>query len=193
MQRILLILWACVSISNGFAKSQSLDSVLAEVNDAVITESELSKQIVDAQQQLKIRNLPIPDASALRKQVFEHLVDLTIQLQFAKNNNMSLEDDELNDIIKGIATQNHLSFEQMQTEVEKAGMSWSDYRQNLRKEVIISRLQQGAVGRDIHISEHQVDSYMKDARKEFNTKRKYHLLNIVFFEKLVLDPIEEFQ
>lgn len=179
MRLILILLCSLINLHYLHASSHTLDAVVAEVNDAVITESELDKQMQVAKQQLQARNLPLPQDSALRKQIFQHLLDVTLQLQFAKNNNISLDDAELDEIIKSIALQNHYTVEQMQNELQKAGMSWSDYRQNLKKEVLMTRLQQASIGRDIHISERQVDSYMQEALNEQVSKRKYHLLNIV--------------
>ena len=129
--------------------------------------------------QLEARHVNAPVLDVLRKQVFQHLVDVNLQLQFAKNNNIVLENDELEEIIKNIALQNKLPIEQMKTEVEKTGLSWQRYKDNLKKEIIITRLQQQAVGRDIHISERQVDSYMKDALQEQAGQKKYHLFNIL--------------
>lgn len=179
MPFILFLIFSWFSVVDCNAKSQALDSVLAEVNDAIITESELTKALQDTMQQLKMQNLPVPAYADLRKQVFQHLLDVTLQLQFAKNNNITLDDQELHEIIKGIALQNHLSVEQMQAELKKAGLDWQDYQQKLKKEILLTRLQQTAVGREIRISERQVDSYMKDALKAQVVKRKYHLLNIV--------------
>jgi len=179
MRLILILSFLLIHLTNPYAGPHALDSVVAEVNDAVITESELNKQMKDAKQQLQARNLPVPEDQVLRKQIFQHFLDLTLQLQFAKNNNMSIDDAELDEIIKTIALQNHYTVEQMQAELQKAGMAWSDYRQNLKKEVLITRLQQASIGRDIHISERQVDSYMNEALDEQVKKRKYHLLNMV--------------
>ena len=159
--------------------AESLDSVVAEINEAIITKSELERNMQETKAQLEARHVNPPSDAELRKQVFQHLVDVNLQLQFAKNNNLTVSDDELSEIIKNIALQNKISLDQMKIEVEKTGFSWERYRENLKKEIIMTRLQQQAVGRDIHISERQVDSYMKDALQEQVGQKKYHLFNIL--------------
>jgi peptidyl-prolyl cis-trans isomerase SurA len=169
---------------------ESLDAVVAEVNDGIITKSELEKNIKDTKMQLKSRHLPVPANSVLHKQVLEHLIDVNLQLQFAKNNNIDVNDEELEEIIKNIAVQNHITLEQLQQELSKIGMNWGDYKQNLKKEIIITRLQQQAVGRDIHITESQVKSYLKGATIEQVGQKKYHLLNILIPLSDAPTPVE---
>lgn len=162
-----------------FSFSEPLDTVVAEVNDSIITKTEIDANLTETKQQLAARHVEMPSDEALRKQVFQHLIDVTLQLQFAKNNNIVLEDEELDDIIKNIALQNKLTVDQMKAEIAKAGMNWDRYRNNLKKEVVITRLQQQAVGRDIHINESQVDSYLKEAVAEQSGQKKFHLFNIL--------------
>lgn len=156
-----------------------LDTVVAEVNDSVITSSELEQHVAETKQQLSARQVAIPPDNVLRKQVLQHLIDVHLQLQLAKNNNMAVEDEELNDIIKNIALQNKLSIDDMREELTKHGMDWNHYRENLRKEILLSRVQQSAVGKDIHISESQVESYLKEAINEQTGQKKFHLQNIL--------------
>ena len=156
-----------------------LDTVVAEVNESVITRSELEQHVLETKQQLEARQMALPSENALRKQVLQHLIDVHLQLQLAKNNNIAVEDEELNDIIKNIATQNKLSLDDMRAEITKHGMDWNHYRENIRKEVLLSRIQQSAVGRDIHISDSQIESYLKDAIQEQAGQKKYHLQNIL--------------
>jgi peptidyl-prolyl cis-trans isomerase SurA len=177
MKRLIYFFIGFCVMSFGYA--ESLDMVVAEINEAIITKSELEQNVEETKVQLEARHVNAPVLDVLRKQVFQHLVDVNLQLQFAKNNNIVLENDELEEIIKNIALQNKLPIEQMKTEVEKTGLSWQRYKDNLKKEIIITRLQQQAVGRDIHISERQVDSYMKDALQEQAGQKKYHLFNIL--------------
>jgi peptidyl-prolyl cis-trans isomerase SurA len=159
--------------------AEPLDTVVAEVNDSVITRSELEQHVTETKQQLEARQVAMPPENILRKQVLQHLIDVHLQLQLAKNNNIAVEDEELNDIIKNIATQNKLSLEDMRAELTKHGIDWNHYRENIRKEVLLSRIQQSAVGKDIHISDSQIESYLKDAIQEQAGQKKYHLQNIL--------------
>lgn len=161
------------------SSSLPLDSAVAEVNDAIITQSELEKHLAETKMQLAATHQQVPNDDILRKKVLQHLIDVHLQLQIAKNNNISLEDEELDDIIRNVALQNKLTVEQLQEELTKHGLSWANYRENLKKEVILTRTQQQAVGREIRVSERQVEEYLSDASADESNLKKYHLLNIV--------------
>jgi peptidyl-prolyl cis-trans isomerase SurA len=158
---------------------QPLDTVIAEINEGVITKRDLDRHVMEKKQELTARHIEIPSDNILRKQVLQHMIDVQLQLDLAKNNNIHLDEEELNEIIKGIALQNKLDVEQLKTELVKHDLSWERYRENLNKEIILTRLQQQALGNTIHISEKQVDDYLEEAIKQQHTLKKYHLQNIV--------------
>lgn len=159
--------------------AQPLDRVIAVVNDDVITASELERQVDQYRQQLQARHAQLPTSDVLKKQVLQHLIDEEIQLQLAKVNNLTIDGVELDEIITKIAKSNHLTVQQLQEAVEKSGMSYDVYRDNIRKQVLISRIQQNAVGKEIMISMQQVNDYLKSAEHREATPQTYHVQNIV--------------
>lgn len=168
-----LFVWSTMSLA------APLDAAVAEVNDAVITQSELEKHLYETKMQLTATHQQVPDEDILRKTVLQHLIDVHLQLQVAKNNNIALEDEELDDIIRNVALQNKLTVDQLKEELTKHGLSWDNYRENLKKEVILTRTQQQAVGRDIRVSEKQVEDYLSEAKVDESNLKQYHLQNIV--------------
>lgn len=162
-----------------FAWAQPLDSVIAVVNDSVITTSELNSQVDILRQQYLIKNIPMPKEEVLRKQVLQHLIDVDLELQLAKQNNVVIDNAELDSTIAKIAADNHVSLSDMRAEVERQGMTWKTYRENIRKEIVISRIQQKAVGHEITVTPKQVDDYLKTSVHQDKTQLTYHILNIV--------------
>jgi peptidyl-prolyl cis-trans isomerase SurA len=162
------------------AQSQPLDKVIAVVNDNVITASELEGQVAILRQQIQAKNMQLPSENALRKQVLQHLIDVDLQLQLAKNHNLTIDSPELNDSIAKIAETNHLSLTQLREEVSKQGLGWEDYRENIRKEMLISRVQQKAIGQDVVVSAQQVEDALKTfANNAQKAQQTYHIQNIV--------------
>lgn len=159
--------------------AQPLDKVVAVVNDNVITASELAVQMDILRQQLIAKKMQLPTDEILRKQVLQHLIDVDLQLQLAKNNNISIDGTELDETIAKIAAENKLSLTQLREELGKAGLSWENYRDNVRKEMLISRIQQRSVGKEIVVSSEQVDDYLKTAHQTEKTQQIYHVQNIV--------------
>lgn len=159
--------------------AQPLDKVVAVVNDDVITSRELDTQVNLLRQQLIAKNVNMPSDDVLRKQVLQHLIDVDLQLQLAKNNDITVDSTELDEAIEKIATDNHLSLTQLREELAKQGMSWDSYRENIRKEILISRVQQRSVGKEIVVSSQQVDDYLKTSQQTEKTQHLFHVANIV--------------
>ena len=161
------------------ASSQVLDKVVAVVNDNVITASELDRQVEVLRQQLTMKKVEVPSDAALRKQVLHHLIDVDIQLQLAKKNNLVIDNAELNASIEKIAEHNHLTLTQLREEIQKQGLDWESYRENIRKEILISRIQQQSVGKEVVVSSQQVEDYLKTSKFTDKEQQLYHLQNIV--------------
>ena len=159
--------------------TESLDKVVAVVNDEVITESELNLQVGVLREQLAAKNTPLPAEVVLRKQVLQHLIDVAVQLQLAKKNDLTIDSTELNEAIAKIAEHNKLTLTELREAVIKQGLNWEAYQEDIRREILISRLQRKAVGTDITVSSQQIEDYLKTSLHQDNGKRTYFLQNIV--------------
>ena len=166
-------------VTNLAFSKQMLDKVVAIVNNDVITSSELDAQVELSKKQLMAQKAPVPNEIVLRKQVLQHLVDVQLQMQLAKQNGLAIDAAELNDSIERIATMNHIKLSQLREEIGKQGIGWEEYRETIRKEMLLARLQQKAVGREVQITNEQVEHYLKTAGKVDQPDLTYHLQNIV--------------
>ncbi|KTC91047.1 peptidylprolyl isomerase [Fluoribacter dumoffii] len=174
---LVCIMFALVSVAEA---KQLLDKVVAVVNNGVITESELKKQVELTKKQIIAQKLQVPADSVLRKQVLQHLIDVNVQLQMAKQHSLTVDDTELNQAIEKIAAVNHATLTQLREEIARQGMSWNEYRENIRKEMLLSHLQQKAVGKDAMVTNEQVEQYLKtEGGIVDRTALTYHLQNIV--------------
>lgn len=174
---LICIFFSVVGIA---AAKQVLDKVVAVVNDGVITESELNKQVELSKKQILAQKMQLPEESVLRKQVLQHLIDVDLQLQMAKKNGLSVDDTELNQAIEKIASMNHATLTQLREEITRQGMTWNEYRENIRKEMLLSHLQQKAVGRDAAVTNEQVTQYLKTEGSIVDRSAlTYRLQNIV--------------
>lgn len=161
------------------APIQPLDKVVAIVNDDVITASELDEQMDALRGQLNAKGMPLPSTDVLRKQVLQHLIDVDLQLQLAKKNDISIDSTELDEALAKIAENNKIPLTTLREEVIKQGLPWKTYRENIRKEMLISRIQQKSVGKDVMVTPHQVEEYLKTPEHQKTTQHTYHLQNIV--------------
>lgn len=173
---LICILLSGINIAEG---KQLLDKVVAIVNNGVITSSELDAQVELSKKQIIAQKVQMPKDSVLRKQVLQHLIDVDLQMQLAKQNGVTVDSTELNEAIERVATMNNLTLSQLREEITKQGITWQEYRRNIRKEMILSRVQQKAVGKDVQVTNEQVDQYLKTASTVDNSSATFHLQNIV--------------
>ncbi len=159
--------------------AEPLDKVVAVVNDDVITASELEQQATILRQQLIARKVDMPSDKALRKQVLQHLIDETLQLQAAKFNQMTIDNIELDEAIEKIAKSNKLSTNELREALLREGITFDSYRDKLRKEMLISRIQQSALAKEINITAKQIDDYLAMSSKIDKAQHLFSVQNML--------------
>lgn len=179
MQKYIAFIFMLFPIMSMAVSNHPLDKVVAVVNDNVITASELNEQMDLLRQQLAAKHREIPSDAVLRKQVLQHLIDVDLELQIAKNNNMNIDATELDDSIARIAAENKLSLTQLREEITKQGLTWEAWRENIRKEMLIARVQERSVGKDIVVSTMQVNDYLKTAQQSEKAQQIFHVENLI--------------
>ncbi len=155
----------------------SFDKIVAVVNDSVITQSELDEQTEQVQQNLANKNVARPDRQTLRKQVLNHIIDLALQTELANKMGLEVNQEELNDAIENIVKRNNLTQNELRKSVAGQGLSWAKYKANLKKEILLSKLQRQMVAKEVSVSDEEVESYLKTHQAAI--KKTYHLKDIV--------------
>lgn len=156
--RLLLILVTCCFTTMLFA--ETLNRVVAIVNDDVITESELRAEMNAITMQLRASGQNIPHDETFKKNTLNHLIDKTLQLQIAKQLNITISDSELNTIIGRIASQNNMTASQLLERIQQEGMNAKAYKENLREQLLLQKVQQQEVASKITITPQEVDRMM---------------------------------
>ena len=136
----------------------TLDVIVAVVNDDVITRRELNAATTRIEAQLRQRKVPIPPRPVLEQQVLERLILSQLQQRSAERNGISVDDATLNAAIETVAQRNNMNLTQMRQTVEKEGISFAQFRDDVRRELLAARLRQKLVDSQIQVSEQDVDS-----------------------------------
>jgi peptidyl-prolyl cis-trans isomerase SurA len=174
---IIFALMLSVQISN--AKEQMLDRIIAIVDESVVLESELVRRSNAIIAQIKSRNQAVPSLKILRKQVLDRLIIESLQLDTAKRVGVRISDGELNATLEKIAESSNMSVEQLQKQVESDGTAWAIFREDIRNEVMIDRVQRGMVQRRIQVSEKEIDNIVQQLDREGESRTQYHLGHIL--------------
>ena len=140
------------------AGSSALDAIVAVVDDDVITRRELDAATVRIEAQLRQRKTPIPPRPVLEKQVLDRLILNQLQFRAAERNGITVDDATLNAAIETLAQRNNMNLTQLRQTVEKDGVSFAQFRDDVRREIMGARLRQKLVDSQLQVSEQDVDS-----------------------------------
>ena len=142
------------------AEIVKLDRIVAVVDQTVITEQELEARIATVSAQFKKQGTELPEESVLRKQILERLITDTLQIQYAAQIGLKVDDNQLDRTIERIAEQNNLTLTEFSEALAKDGVSMRKFRSDIRSEITIARLRDREVDGRINVSESEIDNYL---------------------------------
>jgi len=143
------------------AEAKWLDKVIVLVEDDVILSSELERRTDSIVKQIKAAGQAVPDDKTLTDQVLERLILESIQLQRARRAGVRISDEELNAAIQRIADGNNMTIPKLSEKLAEDGVSFSLFREDIRGEIMISRVRQGSVNQKVFVSEQEVKDLLK--------------------------------
>ena len=161
------------------AKIELLDRVIAIVDSGVVMESELNKRVKEIVDRLRETETDLPPLNILEEQVLDRLIIEEIQMQIADRAGIKISDTEVNKTLLGIASQNSLSLEEFRKNIEAQGSSYKDFRNTVRKEMIIQRVQRGKVGGRVEISEQELENFINSEEGRTKLAEQYNVQQIL--------------
>jgi peptidyl-prolyl cis-trans isomerase SurA len=142
------------------AKPVLADRIVAVVNDEVITLDELESRLAGVERQLRSQGTELPPHDILQKQMLERMIIDKVQVQYAKESGIQVADAELDGALRRIADSNHMSIPEFQAALEKDGIVWAAFRDEIRAEMIIGRLRDREVDARVTVSDGEIDNYL---------------------------------
>ncbi len=157
-----------------------VDTVVAVVNNDVITRHELDEKVQLAVRQLTKQGTPLPAADILEKQILERMINDMLQMQFAQENGVRVDDNQLDFSLNRIAQQNNFaSSSAFRAKLEADGVDWKKFREEVRQELITTRVREREIDSKLLISDAEVDNYLENKKKMGNTQEEFHLAHIL--------------
>ncbi len=162
-----------------YAQIQLLDRVIAVVDSGVIMESQLNDRVQSIVFRLRQNGTELPPKKELENQVLERLIVEEIQLQMAERAGIKISDEELNSTISQIANQNQMDLEDFKESLDSNGESYRGFRESIEREMIISRVQRAKVGRNIQISEQEIENFLNSEEGKNKLAEQYNVQQIL--------------
>ena len=145
---------------NAVAQYQELDSIVAIVDEDVVLASELLSRLEAVEDQIARQDMEPPPRDVLLNQLMERLILENIQVQQALRRGVQIDDETLTRAVLGFAEQNEMSLEEFQQALVEDGTGYREFREDIRREMLIQRLQRNMVNRRITISEQDVEDLL---------------------------------
>lgn len=157
----------------------ALDRVIAVVNEGVVLQSQLDQQSAMITERLRGQNTQLPPADVVRQQVLERLILQEIQVQRATRLGVQVPDEMLNEALRDVAKRNNINFEDMPRALEAQGMDYASYREEMRREIMLSMLRQRDVYPRIYVSPRELDQALERSTGQSDTNTEYDVSHIL--------------
>ncbi len=178
-------LWCCIWLLCGLnavgapVPGQDIDRIVVIVNDDVITEIEAETRLQETKAQLSAQKIKLPPEPLLRKQVIERMILERAQLQLAERMGIRVSEDEIDQTIEKIAGRNRTTPDNLYKTLGKQGISSTQYREQLREQLIIQQLVERAVNNRITVSTGEIDEFLQRRNKLLGGQDAYNLAHIM--------------
>ena len=137
-----------------------IDAIRVVVNDEVITRNEVRDRVGQIVQRLRAQNAQLPPLADIERQVIEAMIVERAQIQLAKEMGVRVDDRMLDGAIARIAEGQKMSVQDMRNQMEKEGLTFAQFREEIRNEIMLQRLREHEVDSKIQVSDAEIDTYL---------------------------------
>ncbi len=193
MRQLLLTMFLSFSGLVALAAPQSLDKIVAIVNNDVITENELAFRMALVKEQMKSAPQDVapvlPGDDVLSHQVLDRMIEQRLIKQAAEKSGVVISDVDVRQALETVARQNKMTVEQLKNTLAQDGIEYDKFEDDLRNQVMASRAQQRLVGSTIKLSDAEIDHWVAQAENQMAAQRQYLFGHILI--ALPKDPTPE--
>jgi len=150
-------LGASSAVTAQMLAKEPLDRIVAVAEDDVILQSELDRAVANVLAQYRANPQQLPPRDVLEHQVLESLIMLRLQVARAKDTGIRVSDADVDQAVQRVAANNKIDVGQLRASLDHDGMSYDDFRKNLRDQLVVQRMQQRVVQGQVNVSDSEVD------------------------------------
>lgn len=157
-----------------------IDKVAVVVDDSVILQSEIDKRIADIVFQFSQRKAALPPEEILRKQIIEQLILENLQMNLAGRAGIRIDDAEINAALTDIAQKNGVTLAAFQQKLDATpNGSYAEVREQIKRELMISKLRQRRLQDRIRITEQDVQNFLRSPSGQAELASEYRIGHIL--------------
>lgn len=167
----------CAQVVLGQVKP--LDKVAAIVDDNIIMKSQLDSRVNEVVKSIVSRGGEQPERSVLVKQVLDRLILEDLQLQVAERFGVRISDEELNMAVMDVANRNKMTYDQFLNALKREGLSINTVRSQIKRDMLIERVRQLAIGERVRISDQEVTNFLSSELGKAHLSEDFYLASIL--------------
>ena len=156
-----------------------LDRIVAVVNKEVVTLSELNDTIATAERQLRRANTGAPAREVLERQMLEKLILDKAQLQLARERGIRVDEVQLDRAVQRVAENNRMTLADFRRALESDGVPFNAFREDLRAQIMLSRLREREVDDKIQVSDTEIDLFLEEMKARPGEGAEYNFAHIL--------------
>ena len=156
-----------------------VDRIVAVVGREVVTLSELAERREFAERQLRRQGTPLPDRGQLERQILERLIVDKAQLQLARDNGIRVEEIQLDRALERVAENNGMSLSAFRQVLEKDGVPFERFREEVRQQIQLQRLREREVDDRIEVSDAEIDQFLAEEKSGSGKRSEYNLAHVL--------------
>jgi len=187
--RLLITALMSVFLSTAYGQDKSpksvrqpvlVDAIVAVVNTDVITMKELNDRMQIIEQRMRRQNMQVPPRDILQKQLLERLIVNRAQMQLARDIGVRVDDVMLDRAVARIAEQNNVTVQTLRDQLERDGVSFARFREEIREEIVLQRVREREVDNKLQISESEIDNFLSStASRNVETQQELNIAQIL--------------
>ena len=177
-----ITMWAINVSAQNFPSGNDIrpiDRIVAVVNEEVITQQEIDELLQNTTQQLRKQNTQLPSMEILEKQLLERLIIKRIQLQRAKEVGLSVSDNDLDQTLRRIVQDNHLTMDEFRQVLLQEGTNLNLFQDEIRDEILISRLKEQEINSRVNVTESEIDNFLENQANSPAANEEYRIAHIL--------------
>jgi len=174
------VLSAALVVSPSHVRGQELvDRVVAVVNNDVVTRIDLDRELQIATQTLRRQGTPLPARDILEKQMLERLVTKSVLTQQARQSGIRVSEADIDVAVERIAAENKIDVPALRAAVERDGIAFERFREDLRGEILLARLRDREVDSRVTVTDAEIQSFLRAQEAQPEKVDEYNLAHIV--------------
>jgi peptidyl-prolyl cis-trans isomerase SurA len=159
-----------------------VERIIARVNAEIITQQQFEKKKAELRGQLSQQfngvelDAKVDEES---KDLLEHLIDQSLMVQKAKDEDINVETDLIKKLDQMRQEDKKATIDDFQKEAEDQGVNWEDFKEQIRRQLLMQEIISRDVGSRLIISREEMRQYYNQHKEDFKSEGMVHLAEIL--------------